>query len=205
MANNSNVKANLDGLNGILKGLKTNHVLRVGILGADAKAQHDNESGLTNAELGSVHEFGTHINHPGGTPYKILANGMAQFVSKKDGAGLPVTKAHAINIPARSFLEKPLKERLNFNNPDMKDFKKEIFKDYFVKNTPEQFLHDLGVKALDIINEAFESGGFGEWKELTAGTKRQKAKRGDSPDKLIGQGRGGLRTSISFDVKRKFF
>lgn len=55
----ANVKGDLDGLNKLTKMLKDDYTLRVGILGARARSQHDNESGVTNAELGAFHEFGT--------------------------------------------------------------------------------------------------------------------------------------------------
>lgn len=59
MANESNVKYNMDGLDNIIKSLKNDYVLRVGILGSNAKNKHDKDSGLTNAEIGTFHEFGT--------------------------------------------------------------------------------------------------------------------------------------------------
>lgn len=52
------VNANLDGLEKLLKSLKSDYVVRVGILGKDGKGKHDKKSGLTNAELGAIHEFG---------------------------------------------------------------------------------------------------------------------------------------------------
>lgn len=198
------VKSNLNGLEKIIKNFKKDIVVRVGIIGSDAKAQHDNKSGLTNAQLGSVHEFGADINHPGGTPYYInTSTGMGVFVKKDSSFGKSLidkgqtTGPHNIKIPARSFLEQPLKEKLNFKNPEMK---KSIFKNYFKKNTPEQYLKDLGAQAVDIVQEAFNTNGFGQWKELTAGTKRQKAKKGYSPNSLITSGQGGLRSTIDFKV-----
>lgn len=56
MANESKVKFNMDNLNDLVRSLKGEYVLRVGILGQKASASHDNESGLTNAELGAIHE-----------------------------------------------------------------------------------------------------------------------------------------------------
>lgn len=50
-----------------------------------------------------IHEFGGTINHPGGTPYKIV-DGRAVFVSKAEGADLPKTKPHPIKIPARPYI-----------------------------------------------------------------------------------------------------
>lgn len=175
MANNANVKASLDGLNKILKGLKTDKVLRVGIIGAKAKAQHDGESGLTNAEIGTFHEFGT---------------------SK---------------MPQRSFLEKPLKEHLSLNNSEMADMKKTLWKQFFVKGAPEEFYKDLGAKAVDIINAAFETNGFGEWKPLTDPTINRRAYKIKGKAKReefkhlhnILTDTGTLRKSIDFKVVDK--
>lgn len=56
------------------------------------------------AYVAAIQEYGAHIDHPGGTPYKIGADGRAVFVSKAEGEGLPTTKAHAIIIPPRPFM-----------------------------------------------------------------------------------------------------
>lgn len=194
------IQFNIDNLEKIIKNLKNKKFVRVGIIGSKAKSIHDKESGLTNAELGSIHEFGANINHPGGTPYKILSNGQARFVSKKDGEGLPVTGPHNINVPSRSFLAKPLKEKLNFKSDDMKDVRKSLFNGYYVKNNPDQFLEDLGAKAVDIVERAFQTQGYGSWKSLTANTKRQKERKNFSPNPLITSGRGGLKSTIDFTV-----
>lgn len=62
------------------------------------------EDGTPVAYIAAIQEFGVHINHPGGTPYKIGPDGRAVFVSKSAGAGLPVTKPHTIVIPPRPFM-----------------------------------------------------------------------------------------------------
>lgn len=62
------------------------------------------EDGTPVALVAATQEYGAHINHPGGTPYRIGADGKAIFVSKAAGAGLPLTKAHAIIIPPRPFM-----------------------------------------------------------------------------------------------------
>lgn len=51
------VEANLDGLESLTKALKEDYKVKVGVIGTKAKAQH--EGGVTNAELGAFHEFGT--------------------------------------------------------------------------------------------------------------------------------------------------
>lgn len=76
------------------------------------------EDGTPVAYIASIHEFGVHINHPGGTPYKII-DGKATFV-RKDSPGaekLPVTKPHPIVIPPRPFMRPTVeRERQNWMN-----------------------------------------------------------------------------------------
>lgn len=76
------------------------------------------ESGEPVAYIAAVQEFGATISHPGGTPYKIGADGKAVFVSKANGAGLPVTKSHTIVIPPRPFM-RPTVDRMQQKWTDM--------------------------------------------------------------------------------------
>lgn len=55
----NNVKYNTQGLDDIITMLKKDYSVKVGILGSQAKATHDGKSKLTNAEIGTFHEFGT--------------------------------------------------------------------------------------------------------------------------------------------------
>lgn len=189
MVAQTKVKANIDELNKLIRVLKKEKKVRIGILGEDAVKEHDSKSGLTNAKLGAVHEFGANIKHPGGTPYKILANGKAQFVKKSEGEGLPVTQPHKIHIPRRSFLLDPLQEKLP---NEIKQLRKYIFKQFFDKKAPDDFYRKLLEISLKIVKGAFDSGGYGQWKSLTAATKRRQ--RGT--DKILMDTRG-LRDSIT--------
>ncbi|MEL7698650.1 hypothetical protein VO57_015415 [Citromicrobium bathyomarinum] len=62
--------------------------------------------GSKGVKYARIHELGGTIEHPGGTPYKIVDGGMAVFVSKDDpeAANLPKTKPHEIVVPARPYL-----------------------------------------------------------------------------------------------------
>ncbi len=53
------VKFNLDGMDELIKSLKDDYFLRVGIIGSKATATHDNKSNKTTAEIGTYHEFGS--------------------------------------------------------------------------------------------------------------------------------------------------
>jgi hypothetical protein len=162
----ANVKADLTELNRLLKMLRKNYTLRIGIIGNKATSEHGDD-GITNAELGTFHEFGSASgDHP----------------------------------PRRSFLEEPLKMKLNFNNEDMKPFKKILWKQFFVKNAPEEFYKKLGAKALNIIEGAFATNGYGMWKSLSMPLF---SKRWEKGEKEYGKlERKMLKGKIPFDIKQ---
>lgn len=165
MDNEAKVKANIDGLNSLMRFLKEDYKVRIGILGNKAAAQHDRKSGLTNVEIGTFHEFGTE------------------------------------KMPQRSFLMMPLQEKLSAEIPKMKKY---IFKQFFVKKAPKQFYMALGSKALDIIKSAFNTNGFGQWKPLTASSRRawerKKGISGWRTAKSIASFRKGLNASLGRQI-----
>lgn len=59
MANDVKIKYDDSELKKMMRMLKKDYRVRVGILGDKAAAQHDSKSGLTNVEIGVFHEFGT--------------------------------------------------------------------------------------------------------------------------------------------------
>lgn len=208
MSKDVKINANIDGLNTLMRCLKEDWAVRIGILGGNATAQHDSESGLTNAKLGAVHEFGAEINMPARdvSVYRSIGkNGEFKFDGKFRKKKLKSTnweetyhiEAHTINIPQRSFLRMPLEKEL-FN--EMKSMKKVIFKQFFVKKAPEEFYKALASKALVIVRTAFGEGRT-EWQPLTAATKRRKAAQHLSPNTLVG--RGTLGSSITTKVFKK--
>ena len=96
-----------DAIEKALKEFMTDKYVTVGI--HEDAGQHEDD-GITNAQLGAVHEFGANINHPGGTSYgystkQAADDGEVRFLKKGAGyAELGVTGAHAIKIPARPWL-----------------------------------------------------------------------------------------------------
>lgn len=159
------VNANIDELTKLTRMLKEDYKVRVGIIGDKGTAEHDTKSGLTNAQIGAFHEFGTE------------------------------------KMPQRSFLLMPLQEKLSEEIPKMKKY---IFKQFFDKKAPKQFYMTLGSKALDIIEEAFNTNGFGEWKALTNSTiaawEQAKGIKGWRNAKRISTVRKGLRLSLGRQI-----
>lgn len=127
------VKADLTEMYKLMRMLKEGYTVRIGIIGSKATQQHKG-SELTNAEIGTFHEFGTS------------------------------------RMPQRSFLVMPISTKLNFNQDEMKEMKKFLFKQLFLKKAPEEFYKGLLSKALEAVNNCFATGGFGEWKPLAAST-----------------------------------
>jgi hypothetical protein len=134
------VKADLTEMYKLMRMLKEDYTVRVGILGSKATKEHKG-SDLPNADIGTFHEFGTK------------------------------------NMPQRSFLMMPIGEKLNFNADEMKDMRKFLFKQLFIKKAPQEFYKGLLSKALEIVNNAFATGGFGEWKPLSDITYARRSKK----------------------------
>lgn len=105
------------------------------------------------------------------------------------------------NMPQRSFLMMPLQEKLSAEIPKMKKY---IFKQFFVKKAPKQFYMDLGSKALDIIESAFNTNGFGQWKALTSSSRSAWERRagiaGWRTARSIASFRKGLNKSLSRQI-----
>lgn len=85
--------------------------------------------------------------------------------------------------PQRSFLSRPLKEKLQFSESEMRDMKKVVWKQFFVKKSQDAFWKELMTRALAVVKEAFETEGYGEWKTLAASTiaginRKRKLKEG---------------------------
>lgn len=118
----------------LISELKKGYFVRVGIIGSKATKAEHKDSKLTNAELGTIHEFGS-----------------------KDGK----------HPPRRSFLEDSLKFKLKFNEQQLADLRKSLFKNFFEKKMAKQFLTELGAKCLQIIEQGFATNGFGMWKPLS--------------------------------------
>ena len=110
----------------------------------------------------------------------IIGNKASTQHDKKSGAtNADIGSFHEFgvekrNLPRRSFLEDSLKLKLQFNSSQFSDMRKQLFKQVFDKNKPQQFLQDLGVKCLQIIEEGFETNGFGLWQQLSPQLKNER-------------------------------
>lgn len=196
MARINKSKVNYGKLSQVIQKLNKKRSIKVGILGDKGRQQV--AENLDMAGLGAVHEFGTTINHPGGTPYFIKENGLAQFVSKEKGSKLPKTKPHQIVIPSRSFLRDSLltaegKKALQV----WKVEEKQALVDYLNQDTvsADVLAETIGTKGAERVIEAFQTSGFREWEHNAPST----IKRKKSAMPLINN--GDLEGAISYEVK----
>lgn len=108
------------------------------------------ENGLSVAAAAAQNEFGGIIQHPGGTPYKIGADGKAIFVSKENGDGLPVTKPHTIVIPPRPFMRPTIAREKNNWKKTMADGARAVLNGNY---TATQVMEAVALQAAGNIKE----------------------------------------------------
>ena len=97
------------------------------------------------------------------------------------------------NIPRRSFLVDPL--TIQKKEDLIKYIRKEqtqIMKDFCLEKGTRRIYYKFGLKAKSIIEEAFETEGFGTWQPLKAATIKRKGH-----DKILIE-TGQLKKSIKF-------
>lgn len=97
-------------------------------------------------------------------------------------------------IPARSFIDMPLKLHLKEYMEKSETFSKKAFEKAIKDGKAEEFAKKVGVQAEGVIQEAFETSGWGQWEQNRPSTIKRKGS--DKP--LIDTGE--LRRSISSEV-----
>lgn len=184
-------RINYKGLENAIKALSKQYQVKVGLL-ANKGGSDEVSQDMDLAGLGALQEFGADIK---------ITQKMAAFLHfKAEELGLPPSKGKGdgyIHIPARSWLQMPLQRK--------KDLQKRIIK-YFgeSKESVESYIADtgdlyslaimIGAAAVDQIQEAFASEGFGEWKANSPLTIAQKG----SAMPLIDT--ASLRGAITYEV-----
>lgn len=98
------------------------------------------------------------------------------------------------HIPARSFIRMPLKLYLDSYIKNKKSLSKEAFEKAIEEGKTEDFSRKVGLVAEEVIQDAFATRGFGNWKPNAPRTIAEKGS--DSP--LIDTGQ--LRRSITSKV-----
>lgn len=111
------------------------------------------------------------------------------------------------NIPARSFLRMPLELKQEIIVAYLKAHGHEV-SEAMTKKELKKIIAQLGIKAEEIIQEAFETNGFGEWaphKESTETARKKKLKTKKAKEQYIASilvNTGQLRRAITSKVDK---
>ena len=181
-------------LNNLMKDLGQKYSIRVGIIGDKAYEQHPHAD-LTMAQLGAIHEFGATIN---------VTDKMRTWLHHNDIHLRRET--NTVVIPTRSFLRMPLlsgegKKELRKVVNDNPSADRELNAIEATKNGKilELIAELVAVKALQRVQEAFQTSGFGAWAPITEFTKN--CRIGDSSNKPLND-TGDLMNSITYKVTK---
>ena len=184
-------------LQALMKDLDQKFTLRVGVIGSKAY-EKQSHSDLTMGQLAAIHEYGATID---------VTPKMRNYLHSIGIHLKPTT--YSIVIPARSFLRATL----------LSDKGKQILLDYAtlsdnkelnkeraliaMEDNPqfmEKFVNALGIKAVELVQEAFYVGGYPtQWPPISEVTKAHRQGNANSPPLTD---TGQLRNSITFEVKK---
>ena len=170
----------------LIAAMSKEHKVKVGLLASKGGSDEVSEN-LDLAGLGAVHEFGATIN---------VTDKMRGFFKHNFGVNLKKTTTQ-INIPARSWLQMPLTKQNELKKKLLNKFgSKEELIEYIASTGDMMSLAVmLGAAAVEQINEAFETEGWGEWQPDSPITI---AKKG-SANPLIDTGR--LSNAVTYEIE----
>ena len=190
---------NYGGLKKLVQAMSKQYSVKVGLL-ADKGGSDEVSENMDMAGLGALMEYGADIK---------ITKKMAAFLNiKAKELGLPAKEGKGdgyVHIPARSWLQMPLQKREALKKKIIEHFGgegKESIEAYITESGDLKSLAImLGVSAVEQIQEAFDTSGFGEWKENSPFTIADKG----SAMPLIGKGKdneasGALRNRITYEV-----
>ena len=188
-------KINFGALKKLVKEMSKNYSVKVGLL-ASKGGSSEVSPNLDLAGLGAVQEFGARIK---------VTDKMRGYFAYAFGINLKKSTTEIV-IPARSWLQKPIERSAELRKKIRK--KAELTKDEI--SLTEEFIAEYGesgilkelayavaTSSLEIIDEAFETKGFGEWANNSTLTVRGKG----SAEPLIDTGR--LRGAITYEIEER--
>ena len=179
----------------LVENMSKEYSVKVGILANKGGSEERGED-LDNAGLGAIQEFGADI--------KITEKMAAYLAITAKELGLPKLESKGdgyVHIPARSFLQMPLTRKNAILNR-LKE--KKVFHPqdemvwYFGKTGDMLTLATLlGANAVEIVQEAFETNGFGKWAPNSPYTIAAKGSAKPLQDT------GELGQKITYEVEKK--
>ena len=188
---NIDAKINYGGLKKLVQAMSKQYQVKVGLLATQGGADDISEN-MDMAGLGALYEFGADIK---------ISKKMAAFLHfKAEELGLPQSSKKGdgyIHIPARSWLQMPLEKRNALKKKIIKHFgeSQESVENYIADTGDLMSLAIMiGASAVEQIQEAFDTEGFGQWKANSLLTVAQKG----SAMPLVDT--GSLRQKITYEV-----
>lgn len=195
-------RINFKVLDNLIKDLGRNVSIKVGIIGDKATQIHKGTK-LTNAELGTIHEFGATIT---------VTDKMRNYLHSQ---GIHLKKdTTTIEIPSRSFLRDSI-----LSSEGKAAIRKEVMSKEYIKESisndrelnklawskdnyslMEAIGYAIAIAAHDRVMGAFETEGFGNWPPTTPASKQMRKYNKNEPT-LVDT--GDLERSITYEVKIK--
>lgn len=186
------IKAEIDfkKLKDAVKTLSQSKQIKVGLLSQKGGSEEISDN-LDLAGLGAIQEYGADIK---------ITQQMAKFLGVKiKELGLPKNKSKGdgyIHIPARSFLEMPMVQHQTELRKKIRQLWGKDALEYIIEKGDMQSLAvAIGQASVNHIQEAFDTGGFGEWKENSPFTVASKG----SAMQLVDE--GNLRSHIDYGIE----
>ena len=184
-------KINFKGLENVVRAMSKKYQVKVGLLSSKGGADEVSDD-MDVAGLGALQEFGCDI--------KITQKMAAYLHIKAKELGLQPSQGKGdgfVHIPARSWLQMPLERR--------QDLKRKLIKycgenqediEYYIAKTGDlmSLAILIGTAAVEQIQEAFDTEGFGQWKPNSPLTMAQKGSAMPLVDK------GKLSGAVTYEV-----
>jgi hypothetical protein len=180
-------------LKNLVQEMAKNYSVKVGLL-ANRGGSEEVSPNLDMAGLGAVQEFGARIK---------VTDKMRGYFAYAFGINLKKSTTEIV-IPARSWLQKPIERSADLRKKirqkaeltkDEISLAEEFISEYGESGILKELAYAVATSALEIIDEAFESSGFGEWQPNSTLTIREKG----SAKPLIDEGR--LRSAVTYDIE----
>lgn len=184
---------NYGALKNLVKEMSKNYKVKVGIL-ANKGGTNEVSENLDLAGLAMVQEFGARIK---------VTDKMRGYFAYAFGINLKKSTTEIV-IPARSWLQKPIERSADLRKKIRQkaeltkeeiSLAEEFISEYGESGILKELAYAVATSSLEIIDEAFESSGFGEWQPNSPLTIREKG----SAKPLIDEGR--LRSAVTYDIE----
>lgn len=182
-------------LKNLVEEMAKNYSVKVGLL-ANKGGSEEVSPNLDMAGLGAVQEFGARIK---------VTDKMRGYFAYAFGINLKKTTTEIV-IPARSWLQKPIERSADLRKKIRQkaeltkeeiSLAEEFISEYGESGILKELAYAVATSALEIINEAFDSSGFGEWQPNSQLTIKEKG----SAKPLIDEGR--LRSAITYEIEER--